>query len=100
MINSTFRHLRQYDEKIEKQILTGHENGVINVWNLLKREKEYTYSQEGSEIVRLIPTHTHLLVVTDSSFLTYYNIDVQDRVKIKTIDITQTELHLQSYDVS
>jgi hypothetical protein len=50
--------------------------------------------------VRLIPTHTHLLVVTDSSFLTYYGIDVQEKVKLKTIDITQTELHLQSYDVS
>ncbi len=50
--------------------------------------------------MRLIPTHTHLLVVTDSSFLTYYGIDVQEKVKLKTIDITQTELHLQSYDVS
>jgi hypothetical protein len=38
MINSRFKHLRQYDERVEKHVMSGHENGVINVWNLAKNE--------------------------------------------------------------
>lgn len=39
LINAHFKHLKQYDNRVEKFIMTGHENGNINVWNLAKREK-------------------------------------------------------------
>jgi hypothetical protein len=42
-------------------------------------------------VVRLLPTHNHLLVVTSSSFLAYYNIHLQDRQRIRSIDVTQVD---------
>lgn len=98
-VNAHFRHLRQYDERVEKFVMTGHENGSINVWSLARREREYTFSQELSEVVRLIPTHNHLLVVTSSSFLTYYSIDIEQREKLSIVDVTQIDQQLASYDL-
>jgi hypothetical protein len=71
--------------------MTGHENGLINVWNLSRRELDYTFSQESNEIVRLIPTHSHLLAITNSSFISYFSIDIQEKEKLKVIDITQID---------
>lgn len=91
MINARYKHLRQYDERVEKHVMTGHENGLINVWNLSRRELDYTFSQESNEIVRLIPTHSHLLAITNSSFISYFSIDIQEKEKLKVIDITQID---------
>lgn len=99
MINAHYKHLRQYDERVEKHVMTGHENGLINVWNLSRRELDYTFSQESNEIVRLIPTHSHLLAITNSSFISYFSIDIQEKEKLKVIDITQIDEGLASYDV-
>lgn len=48
MINSHFKHLTQYDERVEKHVVTGHENGTVNVWNLSRLELDYSFSQEGN----------------------------------------------------
>ena len=100
LINAHFKHLRQYDERVEKFVMTGHENGSINVWSLARREREYTFSQELNEVVRLIPTHNHLIVVTNSSFITYYSIDIEEKEKLRIIDITQIDEQLTSYDLA
>jgi hypothetical protein len=99
MINCHYKHLRQYDERVEKHVMTGHENGVINVWNLARRELEYAFSQESNEIIRLLPTHNHLLAITNSSFISYYSIDIQEKEKLKVIDITQIDEQLANYDI-
>lgn len=49
--------------------------------------------------MRLIPTHNHLIVVTNSSFITYYSIDIEEKEKLRIIDITQTDQQLASYDL-
>lgn len=41
--------------------------------------------------MRLIPTHNHLIVITNSSFITYYNIDIEEKEKLRIIDITQID---------
>lgn len=99
MINAHYKHLRQYDGRVEKHVMTGHENGLINVWNLTRRELDYTFSQESNEIVRLIPTHSHLLAITNSSFISYFSIDIQEKEKMRVIDITQIDEQLSSYDI-
>lgn len=50
--------------------------------------------------MRLIPTHNHLIVITNSSFITYYNIDIEEKEKLRIIDITQIDEQLASYDLS
>jgi hypothetical protein len=39
MINAQFRQLKQYDDHVEKHVITGHEDGAVWVWNLARGEK-------------------------------------------------------------
>lgn len=99
MINSNLQQLREYDEKVEKFLLAGYDNGEVSLWNISKGIKEYVFSHEGNEILGIIPTHTYLYIVTNSTLIVCYDILLHQKHKVSTVDITQINQELASYDI-
>ncbi len=64
-----------------------------------KGQRELVFSNEGYEILGIIPTHSFLYVVTNSTFIISYDIAVQQRQKLTTINFTQIDQELSSYDL-
>ena len=47
----------------------------------------------------IIPTHSHLYIVTNSTLIICYDIVVQHKRKVSTVDLTQINQELATYDI-
>ncbi len=98
-MNENLKYLSEYDEDKEKNIITGHEKGEIYVWNLRTRDISFLLTQYTYEILKIIPTVNNLVVISDSSFINFYDINLQMKRLNKVIDTTQIFHKFHSYDV-
>jgi hypothetical protein len=59
----------------------------------------FTFSNEGNEVVRIIPSHNKLYVASNSSFIRIYHLSSDFAKLIYKIDFTQVNQQLSSYDL-